>query len=161
MASSSTMLALCSSFSTRSKISHNQNPLSFPTTPSLFLSKPNSLKLESSPLLFTKPAFSSVPKFCESEGAVIEAEFDDKGPEPVQVVEATKEEPKREDVYAVVMVGPHQYIVFPRRYIHTHRLKGANVNDKTVLNKVLLLGTKTSTYIGEPIVTNAVVHACC
>lgn len=28
-----------------------------------------------------------------------------------------------------------------------------------VLNKVLLVGTKTSTYIGKPVVTNAAVHA--
>ncbi|GKV32284.1 hypothetical protein SLEP1_g40898 [Rubroshorea leprosula] len=110
MASSSTMLALCSSLSTQSTISHNQNPLSFPTTPSLFLSKSNSLKLASFPLLFTKPAFSPEPEFSESEIAVIEAEFDDKAPELVQVVEATKEEPKREDVYAVVMVSlPFEY----------------------------------------------------
>lgn len=28
-----------------------------------------------------------------------------------------------------------------------------------VLNKVLLVGTKTTTYIGKPVVTNAAVHA--
>lgn len=28
-----------------------------------------------------------------------------------------------------------------------------------VLNKVLLVGTKTHTYIGKPVVTNATVHA--
>ena len=27
-------------------------------------------------------------------------------------------------------IGSRQYIVFPGRYIHTQRLKGANVNDK-------------------------------
>ncbi|EPS65250.1 hypothetical protein M569_09526, partial [Genlisea aurea] len=80
---------------------------------------------------------------------------------------------KREEVFAVVMVGSRQYIVFPGRYIYTQRLKGANVNDKASssiflllrnfpsisLNKVLLVGTKTSTYIGKPIVPNATVLA--
>ncbi|CAK9155477.1 unnamed protein product [Ilex paraguariensis] len=30
---------------------------------------------------------------------------------------------------------------------------------RVILNKVLLVGTKTSTYIGKPVVSNAVVHA--
>lgn len=30
---------------------------------------------------------------------------------------------------------------------------------QVILNKVLLVGTKTSTYIGKPIVPNAAVHA--
>lgn len=68
-------------------------------------------------------------------------------------------EPKREEIFAVVMVGSRQYIVFPGRYIYTQRLKGANVNDKIILNKVLLVGTKTSTWIGKPVVPNAAVHA--
>ncbi|KAJ8431448.1 hypothetical protein Cgig2_014941 [Carnegiea gigantea] len=63
------------------------------------------------------------------------------------------------EIFAVVMIGSRQYIVIPGRWIHTQRLKGANVNDKIVLNKVLLVGTKTSAYIGFPVVTNAVVHA--
>ncbi|MFZ8398863.1 bL21 family ribosomal protein, partial [Staphylococcus aureus] len=46
-------------------------------------------------------------------------------------------------------------MVFPGRFLYTQRLKGANVNDKVILNKVLLVGTKTSTYIGKPIVPNA------
>ncbi|KAL2893598.1 50S ribosomal protein L21 chloroplastic [Bienertia sinuspersici] len=67
--------------------------------------------------------------------------------------------PPREEIFAVVMVGSRQYIVIPGRWIYTQRLKEANVNDKIVLNKVLLVGTKTSTYIGKPVVTNAAVHA--
>ncbi|KAI8014507.1 hypothetical protein LOK49_LG05G02051 [Camellia lanceoleosa] len=31
--------------------------------------------------------------------------------------------------------------------------------EKVILNKVLLVGTKTSTYIGQPVVPNAAVHA--
>lgn len=30
---------------------------------------------------------------------------------------------------------------------------------QVVLNKVLLVGTKTTTYIGKPLVTNAAIHA--
>eukprot|EP00262_Sarcandra_glabra_P015948 TRINITY_DN5032_c2_g3_i1.p1 TRINITY_DN5032_c2_g3~~TRINITY_DN5032_c2_g3_i1.p1 ORF type:complete len:218 (-),score=46.26 TRINITY_DN5032_c2_g3_i1:250-903(-) len=67
--------------------------------------------------------------------------------------------PKGEEVFAVVMVGSRQYIVFPGRFLYTQRLKGANVNDKIILNKVLLVGTKSETYIGKPVVPNAAVHA--
>ncbi|KAJ0969531.1 hypothetical protein J5N97_022408 [Dioscorea zingiberensis] len=66
---------------------------------------------------------------------------------------------KPEEVFAVVMIGSRQYIVFPGRFIYTQRLKEANVNDKIILNKVLLVGTRTKAYIGEPVVTNAAVHA--
>lgn len=83
----------------------------------------------------------------------------------------------------IQQVGGRQYIVFPGRYLYTQRLKDANVDDQVyehilsmltvsfavsnffislvqiVLNKVLLVGTKTHTYIGKPIVTNATVHA--
>ncbi|KAJ4808393.1 50S ribosomal protein L21 [Rhynchospora pubera] len=74
------------------------------------------------------------------------------------VAESTKRD-KGEDVYAVVMIGSRQYIVYPGRYLNTQRLKGANVNDKIILNKVLLVGTRDKYYIGQPIVTNAAVHA--
>ncbi|KAF3496832.1 hypothetical protein DY000_02052946 [Brassica cretica] len=59
----------------------------------------------------------------------------------------------------IQQVGGRQYIVFPGRYLYTQRLKDANVDDQIVLNKVLLVGTKTHTYIGKPVVTNATVHA--
>ncbi|KAL4574446.1 hypothetical protein LXL04_021278 [Taraxacum kok-saghyz] len=58
-----------------------------------------------------------------------------------------------------VQIGGRQYIVFLGRFLYTQRLKGANVDDKIILNKVLLVGTKTSTYIGKPVVPNATVHA--
>jgi len=80
--------------------------------------------------------------------------------EAAEIVETSAEEvPKREQVFAVVMIGSRQYIVFPGRFIYTQRLKGANVDDKIILSKVLLVGTRTSTYIGKPVVTNAAVHA--
>ncbi|KAJ8560214.1 hypothetical protein K7X08_004272 [Anisodus acutangulus] len=108
-------------------------------------------------LHFSKPHTSSsfVPKFSQSEASVTEVE------ETVatSVVEATSLEAKREEIFAVVMIGSRQYIVFPGRYIYTQRLKGANVNDKIILNKVLLVGTKTSTWVGKPVVPNATVHA--
>ncbi|XWS24822.1 hypothetical protein CRYUN_Cryun27aG0017800 [Craigia yunnanensis] len=167
MASSSAFAtsALCSSFATHCKISnlHHQNSLlcSPCKTPIFSLSKPLSLKLTSSHLLSKTPTFCAIPKSSESEAAVVEAEPEnvEPEPEPAQVVEAAKEEPKREEIFAVVMIGSRQYIVFPGRYLYTQRLKGANANDKIVLNKVLLVGTKTTTYIGKPVVTNAAVHA--
>ncbi|KAJ8748249.1 hypothetical protein K2173_000821 [Erythroxylum novogranatense] len=57
------------------------------------------------------------------------------------------------------MVGGRQYIVIPGRFLYVKRLKGAKVNDKITLNKVLLVGTRTLTYVGKPVVTNATVHA--
>ncbi|KAF5201973.1 50S ribosomal protein L21 protein [Thalictrum thalictroides] len=113
----------------------------------------NTLTFSSSP----KSTFSSIPKFSESEPAVIDVEPTS---ELTQIAETTEEEtPKPEQIFAVVMIGSRQYIIFPGRFLTTQRLKGANVGDKIVLNKVLLVGTKTTTYIGQPIVTNAAVHA--
>ncbi|KAK9928659.1 hypothetical protein M0R45_025783 [Rubus argutus] len=115
-------------------------------------------------------SFAAHCKSSETESAVVEAEL--QAPEPeaepdasepvtLEVAEtaATEQVPKREEIFAVVMIGGRQYIVIPGRYIYTQRLKGAKVNDKVVLNKVLLVGTKTTTYIGKPVVTNAAIHA--
>ncbi|KMZ59698.1 putative 50S ribosomal protein L21 [Zostera marina] len=94
----------------------------------------------------------------------IDVEVDTSQPEPVEAQLASaaavaSETPKGAEVFAVVMIGSRQYIVFPGRFIYTQRLKGANVDDKIVLNKVLLVGTKENAYIGQPVVSNAVVHA--
>ncbi|URE04412.1 50S ribosomal protein L21, partial [Musa troglodytarum] len=54
-------------------------------------------------------------------------------PEPVEeqlAASTAAEAAKGEDVFAVVMVGSRQYIVFRGRFIYTQRLKGANVDDK-------------------------------
>ncbi|XP_022718243.1 50S ribosomal protein L21, chloroplastic [Durio zibethinus] len=160
-------LAFSSSFTTHCKISnhrHQNSLLCSPSkTPIFSLSKPLSLTLTSSPLLSKPPTFSSIPKSSESDAAVVEAEPDSVEPEPepesAQAVKAANEKPKREEIFAVVMIGSRQFIVIPGRYLYVQRLKGANVNDKIVLNKVLLVGTKTTTYIGKPVVTNAAVHA--
>ncbi|KAJ9681507.1 hypothetical protein PVL29_020397 [Vitis rotundifolia] len=118
-----------------------------------FLS-PHSLTLSS------RRSPSPLPKSSESEPSVIEVESSEPNSEALQVVEEPPPElPKREEIFAVVMIGSRQYIVFPGRYIYTQRLKGADVNDKIILNRVLLVGTKTSTYIGKPVVPNAAVHA--
>ncbi|CAN4097958.1 unnamed protein product [Withania somnifera] len=150
-------LSLCSTSSPSTKLSKNQTCLNTLCVPKVnsnitFLSH----SLSSLTLRFSKThsLSSFVPKFSQSE---VEAEPE----EPVEspVVESNSLEPKREEVFAVVMVGSRQYIVFPGRYIYTQRLKGANVNDKIILNKVLLVGSKTSTWIGKPVVPNAAVHA--
>ncbi|KAK6129592.1 hypothetical protein DH2020_036663 [Rehmannia glutinosa] len=149
-------LSLCSSLTP--KLSHNQTstPFSHARANLSFLSQSlSSLTLNSR----KQPALSFTVKLTDTEAAVetSEPETESPGPEIEPVVESA--EPKREEVFAVVMVGSRQYIVFPGRYIYTQRLKGANVNDKITLNKVLLVGTKTSTYIGKPIVPNATVEA--
>ncbi|KAL9263777.1 Large ribosomal subunit protein bL21m-like protein [Drosera capensis] len=66
---------------------------------------------------------------------------------------------KYEPVFAVVQIGSHQFKVSNGDYIYTERLKFCEVNDKLILNKVLLLGSPSQTIIGRPIVPDAVVHA--
>ncbi|XP_059631930.1 large ribosomal subunit protein bL21c [Cornus florida] len=141
--------------------SHKQTTLLSVSKPNLsFLSPiPSLSSLRLDPSFPRKSTLSIVPKFSETEIAVVESEPEPAISEPSEVVETKNEEPKREEVFAVVMIGSRQYIVFPGRFIYTQRLKGANVNDKIILNKVLLVGTKTSTYIGKPVVPNAAVHA--
>ncbi|KAI3972966.1 hypothetical protein MKX01_019624 [Papaver californicum] len=132
----------------------------------LFQSKPifnfftptfSSQKLSFSSSSSRSSTFSFITRYSEAEAPVLEAAEVDS--EPAQIVEVSDEIAKPEGVFAVVMIGGRQYIVFPGRFLTTQRLKGANVNDKIILNKVLLVGTKTSTYIGKPVVPNAVVHA--
>ncbi|XP_024170186.1 50S ribosomal protein L21, chloroplastic isoform X2 [Rosa chinensis] len=170
MASSATLSLLCSSFASHCKISppattclsqFNSNL----TFLSLSSSSSSPHKLSSSP----RPTFPLLPKSSEIDSAVLEAELQAPEPdaeplaseEPAPALELAESEPapKREEIFAVVLIGGRQYIVIPGRYIYTQRLKGAKVNDKVVLNKVLLVGTKTTTYIGKPIVTNAAIHA--
>ncbi|XP_041992229.1 50S ribosomal protein L21, chloroplastic-like [Salvia splendens] len=149
------MAALSLSYSLIPKPSHNQ------TQTAISLSRPNLsfLSHSLSHLSLTARKHPVVPKATDTEAAlsVTDAEIET----PVLEIEPAVEtsEPKREEVFAVVMVGGRQYIVFPGRYIYTQRLKGASVNDKVTLNKVLLVGTKTSAYIGKPIVPNATVEA--
>ncbi|KAI4312168.1 hypothetical protein MLD38_037009 [Melastoma candidum] len=64
-----------------------------------------------------------------------------------------------EPVFAVVQVGSHQFKVSNRDCIFTERLKFCEVNDKIILNKVLLLGSPTQTIVGRPNVPDAAVHA--
>ncbi|KAL4559220.1 hypothetical protein LXL04_031354 [Taraxacum kok-saghyz] len=120
-----------------------------------------------SPLRLTSPSYhrlvslsTIVPRLSLTEAPTVESEAvaEDFVSAESQPVDETPK-PKGEEVFAVVMIGGRQYIVFPGRFLYTQRLKGANVDDKIILNKVLLVGTKTSTYIGKPVVPNAAVHA--
>ncbi|KAL6629571.1 hypothetical protein ACP70R_029336 [Stipagrostis hirtigluma subsp. patula] len=95
-------------------------------------------------------------EFVEPEGKGVEEAA---VPEPVEAQLAAAGAGKDADIFAVVMIGSRQYIVMPGRYIYTQRLKGANVNDQIILNKVLLVSTRDKAYIGMPVVTNAAVHA--
>ncbi|KAJ4881478.1 hypothetical protein Rs2_38533 [Raphanus sativus] len=150
MASPSAALSLCSAFSAHCSIA----PPRSLSKPSLSLARPTIGFLSTSAAASTsRPAFPAAPKFSES-AVVAEPETTD-----IEAVVVSEDKPKREEIFAVVMVGGRQYIVFPGRYLYTQRLKDANVDDQIVLNKVLLVGTKTHTYIGKPVVTNATVHA--
>ncbi|KAK1301834.1 hypothetical protein QJS10_CPB12g00894 [Acorus calamus] len=64
-----------------------------------------------------------------------------------------------EPVFAVVQIGSHQFKVSNGDAIYTERLKFCEVNDKLILNKVLMLGSRTQTIIGRPILPDAAVHA--
>ncbi|KAJ8760477.1 hypothetical protein K2173_015144 [Erythroxylum novogranatense] len=169
--SSTTILALSKSLTAQCQLSSQRVPFSL--VKPFSLSKPDfgslTRSLNFSPCHFpsTRPSFFQPSKFSDSEAIVVEtesatteatAEVEPK-PEAAQTVEVSKEEPKREEVFAVVMVGGRQYIVIPGRFLYVQRLKGAKVNDKITLNKVLLVGTRTRTYVGKPVVTNATVHA--
>ncbi|KAK1321252.1 hypothetical protein QJS10_CPA03g00830 [Acorus calamus] len=62
-------------------------------------------------------------------------------------------------VFAVVQIGSHQFKVSNGDAIFTERLKFCGVNDKLILNKVLMLGSRTQTIIGRPILPDTAVHA--
>lgn len=64
-----------------------------------------------------------------------------------------------EPVFAIVQIGSHQFKVSNGDTIYTERLKHCEVNDKLILNRVLMLGSKTQTIIGRPILPDAAVHA--
>ncbi|XP_008225099.1 PREDICTED: 50S ribosomal protein L21, mitochondrial [Prunus mume] len=64
-----------------------------------------------------------------------------------------------EPVFAVVQIGSHQFKVSNGDCIFTERLKFCEVNDKLILNKVLLLGSSSQTIIGRPLLPDAAVHA--
>lgn len=64
-----------------------------------------------------------------------------------------------EPVFAVIQIGSHQFKVSNGDCIYTEKLKFCEVHDKIILNKVLMLGSKTQTMIGRPVVPEASVHA--
>ncbi|OIW12593.1 hypothetical protein TanjilG_04757 [Lupinus angustifolius] len=153
MASATCSLStLCTSFSTHCAITHipktpsSSSNLTF-LSPSRFPSLSHNLSFSLSPL--PKHSYSAVSVANSSElqiSQTVEAS-------PVQVPTWEK------GLFAVVMIGGRQYIVHPGRWLVVQRLKGAKAKDKIALHKVLLVGTDTTTYIGKPIVTNAVVYA--
>ncbi|KAI3774668.1 hypothetical protein L1987_49227 [Smallanthus sonchifolius] len=64
-----------------------------------------------------------------------------------------------EPVFAVIQIGAHQFKVSNGDCIYTEKLKFCEVNAKLILNKVLMLGSKTQTMIGRPVLPGAAVHA--
>lgn len=64
-----------------------------------------------------------------------------------------------EPVFAVIQIGAHQFKVSNGDCIYTEKLKFCDVHDKIILNKVLMLGSKTQTMIGRPVLPEAAVHA--
>ncbi|KAG9448099.1 hypothetical protein H6P81_014227 [Aristolochia fimbriata] len=66
---------------------------------------------------------------------------------------------KWEPVFAVVQIGSHQFKVTNGDAIYTEKLKYCDINDKLILNKVLMLGSTSQTVIGRPTLLDAAVHA--
>jgi large subunit ribosomal protein L21 len=64
-----------------------------------------------------------------------------------------------EPVFAVVQIGSHQFKVSNGDCIYTEKLKHCEVNEKIMLNKILMLGSATQTIIGRPILPDASVYA--
>lgn len=64
-----------------------------------------------------------------------------------------------EPAFAVVQVGSHQFKVSNGDCIYVEKLKYCEVNDKLILNKVLMAGSPTQTMIGRPILPDLAVHA--
>ncbi|KAI8531176.1 hypothetical protein RHMOL_Rhmol11G0116900 [Rhododendron molle] len=153
--------SLCSSLVPRPlSLEQSLTSLTFSKTHFNFLSLTPSLSSHrlissSSPRL---PTLSFVPKSSETEPAVLESEPDIETL-PKEEVESALKEASREEIFGVVQVGGRQLFVIPGRYIYTQRFKGAKVNDKVILNKVLLVSSKTKTWLGLPLVPNTVVHA--
>jgi len=61
--------------------------------------------------------------------------------------------------FAVVHIGGTQYKLIKGDVVMTQKLEGADVGREILLPKVLLIGTKTWTAIGTPLLENARVHA--
>ncbi|KAJ9690466.1 hypothetical protein PVL29_012888 [Vitis rotundifolia] len=64
-----------------------------------------------------------------------------------------------EPVFAVVQIGSHQFKVSNGDCIYTERLKFCEVNDKLILNRVLLIGSSSQTIVGRPTLPDVAVHA--
>ncbi|KAL2899472.1 50S ribosomal protein L21 mitochondrial [Bienertia sinuspersici] len=64
-----------------------------------------------------------------------------------------------EPAFAVVQVGSHQFKVSNGDCIYVEKLKYCEVNDKLILNKVLMAGSPTQTMIGRPILPDVAVNA--
>ncbi len=106
----SVTLSLCSSLVSHCRISSKQNPSFSNNTNLNFLSlSSHKLSLSSSS---SSPTFHFLPKSSESETAVLDAETEspviasEPEPEAAQIVQTSSEQvPKREQVFAVVMVS--------------------------------------------------------
>ena len=68
-------------------------------------------------------------------------------------------QPLTEPAFAIVQIGGHQYKVSEGDVIMANKLIGTNIGDVVRFNKVLLIGTQTTTAIGKPIIPTACIVA--
>lgn len=95
MASPSATLSLCSAFSAHCSVA----PPRSLSKPSLSLARPTIGFLSTSAASTSRPAFPAAPKFAES-AIVAEPETTD-----IEAVVVSDDKPKREQIFAVVMVS--------------------------------------------------------
>ncbi|RVW37880.1 50S ribosomal protein L21, mitochondrial [Vitis vinifera] len=57
------------------------------------------------------------------------------------------------------IIGSHQFKVSNGDCIYTERLKFCEVNDRLILNRVLLIGSTSQTIVGRPTLPDVAVHA--
>lgn len=96
----------------------------------------------------------------EGEGEDIGESLDEHNDEPIDTTTNNIQEvPAPKDIFAVVKLGAHQYKITNGDLITSQKLQGAEVGDKIHLEKVMLLGGKTFTLAGQPLVPGARVLA--
>eukprot|EP00890_Picochlorum_soloecismus_P003006 jgi/Picsp_1/3706/NSC_06542-R1_50s ribosomal protein l21 len=81
-------------------------------------------------------------------------------PFKVDALPVTKSyEVEQQDIFAVVELSGTQYKVTPDDLIVTEKLSGVDINDRIILNRVLLVGSQSKTVVGRPYIPNATVSA--
>ncbi|XP_008793092.2 50S ribosomal protein L21, mitochondrial-like isoform X2 [Phoenix dactylifera] len=121
----------------------------------------NSLQFNITRHLNSRPTNPSDEEEDEEEGGQSCEEEGGEAPASKCMVQRGKSEEEKIKEAAEIgyKIGSHQFKVSNGDSIFTERLKFCEVNGKLILNRVLMLGSKTQTIIGRPVLPDAAVHA--